>query len=196
MAKLDRKNNEPFNKAQNGKKQENKTNEQDADVNVTEKELAPDNLADDEMEAMQKEIAEIKDAHLRLIADFDNYRKRTLKEKAELIKSGGEKVFVELLPIMDDFERAIKSINDSGQEAGALKEGVDLIYNKFISFLNKNGVQEIKTKDAVFDTDLFEAVAIIPAPTPELKGKVIECVEKGYTLHDKVIRHAKVVVGE
>ena len=197
MAKSNKKNDEFFNKTQAEMKKEKNTNEQEEDVNVSEKEMNADKVAEDDvMLAQQKELAELKDAHLRLIADFDNYRKRTLKEKADLIKSGGEKVFVELLPIMDDFERAIKSISETVAEDDALKKGVDLIYNKFVSFLNKNGVKEIETKDASFDTDLFEAVAIIPAPVPELKGKVVECVEKGYTLHDKVIRHAKVVVGE
>lgn len=197
MAKSNKKNDEFFNKTQAEMKKEKKTNEQTEDVNVSEEKIEADKVADeDTIAAQQKELTELKDTHLRLIADFDNYRKRTLKEKAELIKSGGEKVFIELLPIMDDFERAIKSINETVAEGDALKEGVDLIYNKFVSFLNKNGVKEIETKDAPFDTDLFEAVAIIPAPIPQLKGKVVECVEKGYTLHDKVIRHAKVVVGE
>lgn len=196
MAKSNKKNDEFFNKTQAEMKKEKNANEQKDDVNVSEKEMDADKVADDVMAAQQKELAELKDAHLRLIADFDNYRKRTLKEKADLIKSGGEKVFIELLPIMDDFERAIKSINETVSEEDALKKGVDLIYNKFVSFLNKNGVKEIETKDVLFDTDLFEAVAIIPAPVPELKGKVVECVEKGYMLHDKVIRHAKVVVGE
>jgi len=163
--------------------------------NVAEGELPSDNVADDEVEVLQRDLASLKDTHLRLIADFDNYRKRTLKEKAELIKSGGENVFVNLLPIIDDFERALKNIDES-TDVEALKQGVDLIYEKFISFLNKNGVKEIKSENAEFNTDLFEAVAIIPAPSPNMKGKIIESIEKGYTLNDKVIRHSKVVVAE
>ena len=174
---------------------ENTTNEQEQDANMTEEEFLSDNVADESEEDLKKELADLKDQHLRLIADFDNYRKRTLKEKADLIKSGGENVFINILPIIDDFERALKSIETS-PDVEALKEGVQLIYEKFIAFLNRNGVKEIPSQNVDFDTDLFDAVAMVPAPTPKLKNKVIDTVEKGYTLNDKVIRHAKVVVGE
>ena len=174
---------------------ENTTNEQKQDANMTEDEFLSDNVADESEEDLKKELADLKDQHLRLIADFDNYRKRTLKEKADLIKSGGESVYVNLLPVIDDFERALKSIETSS-DVDALKEGVHLIYEKFITFLNRNGVKEIPSQQVDFDTDLFDAVAIVPAPAPKLKNKVIDTIEKGYTLNDKVIRHAKVVVGE
>ena len=182
----------PGNELDNGL--ENKTNQQNGDANMSEDNLESVNLTDDTLEVLKNELAELKDTHLRLIADFDNYRKRTLKEKSDLIKSGGETVFVNILPVIDDFERAIKHIDDSS-DIDALKEGVVLIYEKFISFLNKNGVKAIDSDGAGFDTDLFEAIAIVPAPSPELKGKVMDTVEKGYLLNDKVIRHAKVVVG-
>ena len=173
--------------------QTDETNQQNCDANMSDKEPCSDNLSDNPVEALTNELEALKDAHLRLIADFDNYRKRTLKEKSELIKSGGESVFVNILPVIDDFERALKHIDDSS-DIEALKEGVNLIYEKFISFLNKNGVKVIESNGADFDTDLFEAIAIVPMP--DMKGKVMETLEKGYLLNDKVIRHAKVVVGE
>jgi len=173
--------------------QMDETNQPNCDANMSDEESCSDNLSDNPIEALTNELEALKDAHLRLIADFDNYRKRTLKEKSELIKSGGESVFVNILPVIDDFERALKHIDDSS-DIESLKEGVNLIYEKFISFLNKNGVKAIESNGADFNTDLFEAVAIVPMP--DLKGKVMDTIEKGYLLNDKVIRHAKVVVGE
>ena len=129
------------------------------------------------------------------MAEFDNFRKRTLREKADLIKTAGEKVFVNILPLIDDFERAIKAM-DSTEDVLAVKEGVDLIYAKFISFLNANGVKAIATENEPFDVDVHEAVTMFPAPSEEMKGKIIDCLSKGYMLNDKVIRYAKVVVGE
>ena len=172
----------------------NETNQQDCDVNMSEEELDSVNLTDDPVEDLKNELAELKDVHLRLIADFDNYRKRTLKEKSDLIKAGGEAVFGNILPVIDDFERVIENI-DKASDVDALKEGVHLIYEKFMKFLNKSGVKAIESDAVEFDTDLFEAVAIVPAPSTELKGKVIDTIERGYLLNDKVIRHAKVVVG-
>ncbi len=146
-------------------------------------------------ETLQKEIDELKDKHLRLSAEFDNYRRRTVKEKMDLIKSGGEDVLKKILPIVDDFDRAVSHLSEV-KDAEAVKEGIMLIYNKFQSFVSTSGLQVIDAKDKDFDTDLHEALTKIPAPTPELKGKVVDVVEKGYTLGDKVLRFAKVVVGE
>lgn len=148
-----------------------------------------------QLEELGQKLVEINDKYLRLSAEFDNYRKRTLKEKMELTKSAGEQLLKNILPVVDNFERALKSMN-TAKDVDALKEGVDLIYANFKTFLTQNGVKEIETKNADFNTDIHEAVTTIPAPTPELKGKVLDCIEKGYYLNDKVMRFAKVVVGE
>ena len=160
-----------------------------------EKELTPEEKLQAEVEKLQAEQEEMKDKYLRLSAEFDNYRKRTLKEKAELILNGGEKAFKAILPVIDDMERALATMQKA-TDVEAVKEGVDLIYNKFIQILGQNGVQAIDTKEKELDTDYHDAIAIIDAPTEELKGKILDCVETGYTLNDKVIRHAKVVVGK
>ena len=148
-----------------------------------------------ELEKANAEIEDQKDKYLRLSAEFDNYRKRTMKEKAELILNGGEKSLSSILPVVDDFERAIKTM-ETAKDVKAVKEGVELIYNKFMATLAQNGVKVIETKDQPLDTDYHEAIAVIPAPSEEQKGKILDCVQTGYTLNDKVIRHAKVVVGE
>ena len=148
-----------------------------------------------ELEDAQAVIEEQKDKYLRLSAEFDNYRKRTMKEKAELILNGGEKSISSILPVIDDFERAIKTM-ETAKDVKAVKEGVELIYNKFMATLAQNGVKVIETKDQPLDTDYHEAIAVIPAPSEEQKGKILDCVQTGYTLNDKVIRHAKVVIGE
>ena len=148
-----------------------------------------------ELEKANEQIEEQKDKYLRLSAEFDNYRKRTMKEKAELILNGGEKSLSSILPIVDDFERAIKTM-ETATDVSAVKEGVELIYNKFMAVLGQNGVKVIETKDQPLDTDYHEAIAVIPAPSEEQKGKILDCVQTGYTLNDKVLRHAKVVVGE
>ena len=148
-----------------------------------------------ELEDAQAVIEEQKDKYLRLSAEFDNYRKRTMKEKAELILNGGEKSISSILPVIDDFERAIKTM-ETAKDVKAVKEGVELIYNKFMAVMAQNGVKVIETKDQPLDTDYHEAIAVIPAPSEEQKGKILDCVKTGYTLNDKVIRHAKVVVGE
>lgn len=150
---------------------------------------------DDELTAIKSELEELKDKHLRLQAEFDNYRRRTLKEKADLIATAGEKVLVNILPVVDDLDRAMESIG-TAQDIDAVREGLDLIVNKFQSFLKSNGVSEIEAKELDFDADKHEAVTKFPAPTEELKGKVIDVVQKGYTLNGKVIRFSKVVVGE
>ena len=143
--------------------------------------------------SLADKILEMNDKHLRLMADFENYKRKTIKERADLIKYGGEQVFINLLPIIDDFERAIQHLPE---EDSPIKEGIVLIHSKFINFLNSNGVKEIETKDADFNTDFHEAISLFPAPSPELKGKIIDCTQKGYTFHDKVIRYSKVVVAE
>ena len=148
-----------------------------------------------ELEEAQTAIEEQKDKYLRMSAEYDKYRKRTIKEKAELILNGGEKSISSILPVIDDFERAIKTM-ETAKDVSAVKEGVELIYNKFMAVLAQNGVKVIETKDQPLDTDYHEAIAVIPAPSEEQKGKILDCVQTGYTLNDKVIRHAKVVVGE
>ncbi len=148
-----------------------------------------------ELEETKQQLDEQKDKYLRLSAEFDNYRKRTIKEKAELILNGSEKSIGSILPIVDDFERAIKNM-ETATDLEAVKTGVELIYNKLFAVLRQNGVKVIETKEQSLDTDYHEAIAVIPAPSEELKGKIIDCVQTGYTLNDKVIRHAKVVVGE
>ena len=163
--------------------------EKDVDQD-TEKELT----VEEQLEAAKKEIEELNDKLLRKIAEFDNYRKRTLKEKTELILNGGEKTIVSILPVIDDMERALKNMQNADNVAAVL-EGVELIYKKFMDILSKQGVSVIETKDADFNVDIHEAIAQLPAPTDELKGKVMDCTLTGYKLNDKVIRHAQVVVG-
>lgn len=148
-----------------------------------------------ELQKIQQELAEQKDKFLRLSAEFDNYRKRTMKEKAELILNGGEKSITSILPVVDDLERALKNM-ETATDVEAVKEGVQLIYNKFMNVLGQNGVKVIETQEQPLNTDYHEAIAVIPAPEEEKKGKILDCVQTGYTLNDKVIRHAKVVVGE
>ncbi len=143
----------------------------------------------------KEKIKELTDKYLRLSAEFDNYRKRTLKEKIELTKSAGEELLINILPVMDDFERGINTINNAN-DITAVKQGIDLIYAKFREFLNQYGVREIEAKDKEFNIDYHEAVTKIPAAKKDLKGKVVDVIEKGYTLNDKVIRYSKVVIGE
>lgn len=146
-------------------------------------------------EALNEKLAEMQDRYLRLSAEFDNYRKRTLREKIELTKTASESVLVKLLPVIDDFERGMK-VMESASDCNAMKEGIILIYNKFQAFLDQNGVKEIDALNKQFDVDLHEAITKIPAPEEKMKGRVIDVVEKGYILTDKVIRFSKVVVGE
>jgi molecular chaperone GrpE len=147
------------------------------------------------LKASEEKYHELHDKYLRLSAEFDNYRKRTIKEKSELIKMAGEDLIMKILPVMDNFERGLKAMEQSA-DVSALKEGVVLIYNRFKEFLTQQGIREITAVNEHFDIDHHEAITKIPAPTEELKGKVVDVVEKGYTLHDKVIRYSKVVVGE
>lgn len=142
-----------------------------------------------------EKIAEFQNKYLRLSADFDNYRKRTLKEKIELTKSANAEILLNLLPVMDDFERALKSIQDT-KDFKEIKNGIDLIYNKFGDFLKSSGVKEIEAMHKKFDTEIHEAVTKIPAPSKKLKGKVVDVIQKGYYLNEKIIRFPKVVIGD
>lgn len=143
----------------------------------------------------KEKLDEMNDKYLRLAAEYDNYRKRTLKEKMELTKTAGADILVNILPVMDDFERALSHL-DQAKDMTAVKDGITLIYNKFAEFLKQRGIKEIEAKEKDFDTDIHEAITKIPAPAEELKGKVVDVVEKGYYMYDKVIRFSKVVVGE
>ena len=147
------------------------------------------------LQECEEKTEKLNDDYLRLFSEFDNFRKRKNKEINELYVTAGEKMVLEMLPIIDDFERALQHIGDS-EEAKAHREGMELIYNKFLKVLEKNGVKEIEAKGKDFDTDYHDAITKFPAPTEDMKGKVIDVTEKGYTMGDKVIRHAKVVVGE
>ena len=149
----------------------------------------------DPLEAAQEEIEQLKTQILYKTAEFDNYRKRTLKEKAELILNGGEKAVSAILPVIDDMERAIEN-GEKTEDPVVLREGMELIYQKFMKALESLGVKKIDTEDADFDTDLHEAVAMVPAMGDDKKGKVIDCLQTGYQLNEKVIRHAKVAVGQ
>lgn len=167
--------------------------------NVASQEDAKTETEDDQKEEKdalaeaQKQIEELKDKYLRTVAEFDNYKKRTLKEKAELILNGGAKTVSAILPVLDDFERAIA---DKSEDPKAIKEGIQNIFNKFVKSLETLGVKKIETKDKDFDTDFHEAVAMVPGMGDDKKGKVVDCVQTGYTMNDKVIRHAKVAVGQ
>ncbi len=174
--------------------QEEETNLQTDKENPSDEVVEEDKMAD-ELSAVQAKYNELNDAHLRLRAEFDNYRKRTLREKSDLIKNGGESALTGLLPVVDDFQRALDNIHKA-TDMQAVADGIDLIYNKFVAYLNGQGVKAIDVVGKAFDLDQCEAIATIPAPQPDMKGKVLDCVQTGYTLNEKVIRHAKVVVGE
>lgn len=179
--------------------QEETQNEaQNAEVesqNAEEEQPAKEETPEDKIAALQAELEKSQKEYLFLMAEFDNYRKRTVKEKAELIKNGGEKAMLGLLPVIDDFERAIDAIDKSSDVEG-LKEGVDLIYNKFMKYLESQQVKPMESTGTDFDADIYEAVTTFPAPDESMKGKVIDTVQKGYTINEKVLRHAKVVVGQ
>ena len=160
----------------------------------TPQEEAVETQETDEVNEWEMKYNSINDSYLRLMADFDNYRKRTIKEKADLIKNAGERIIVDFLPIVDNFERALESMK-TAEDVDAVRQGVELIYNQVMSMMKANGVAVIETKEAPFDTEFHEAITTIPAPTPELKDKIVDCTTKGYTMNEKVIRHAKVVVG-
>lgn len=176
-------------------KESGEPKEQVADEKADKKKKGKKDKHEVQLEELSAALDDVKDKHLRLQAEFDNFRKRTLKEKADLIKSGGETVLVNILPVIDDFERALESMKEvSDNDAG--KQGTLLIYNKFKEFLKQNNIKEIDALNQVFDVDLHEAITKIPAPSDELKGKVVDVIQKGYCLNEKVIRFAKVVIGE
>lgn len=155
-----------------------------------------ENTQEEEQDALaeaQKQIDELKDKYLRAIAEFDNYKKRVIKEKAELIRNGGEKAVTAILPVLDDLERAL---SDKSEDPKAIKDGFLLIFNKFLKSLETLGVKKIETQDKDFDTDYHEAVAMVPGMGDDKKGKVVDCLQTGYSMNDKVIRHAKVAVGQ
>lgn len=156
-----------------------------------------DNLAGetDPVEELRQKYDELNDSYLRLHAEFDNFRKRTMKEKADIIKSGGERVLTDMLPFADDFERALQALH-TAEDKEAMVEGMDLIYSKFLNFLNQHGVKEIEALGQPFDADRFEAVTTVAVQDESQKGVVIDCLQKGYQLNDKVIRYPKVIVGE
>ena len=158
-------------------------------------ELTAEEKLEKELETVKKQVEEQKDKYLRLSAEFDNYRKRTLKEKAELIKNGGEKAITSILPILDDLERALQNMQKA-EDVKAIYDGVDLIYQKFLKELSHEGLKKMEPVGESFDTDYHEAIALVPSPSEEQKGKVLDCVQTGYMLNDKVIRHAKVVVAQ
>lgn len=172
----------------------NEENTQTEDNNETESsEESPSEEKTDPLAAAQSEAEAWKDKYIRLVAEFDNYKKRTLKEKSELILNGSEKTISSILPILDDFERAL---SDKTEDPVAIKEGFELIFKKFLKTLETLGVKKIETNDTDFDVDYHEAIAMVPGMGDAMKGKVIDCVQTGYTLNDKVIRHAKVAVGQ
>lgn len=197
-------NNNDMSQTEEKKQQEELQNEQQEEKNVAEEQLQPE--AEKELSAEEKlqlqlaeaeeKLANQQDKLLRQMAEFDNYRKRTLKEKAELIKNGGEKTISTILPVIDDLERALQNMKSDNEEVKALFDGVELIYNKLLKLLQQEGLEKINTQEQDFNTDFHEAIALVPAPTDEQKGKILDCVQNGYTLNDKVIRHAKVVVGQ
>ena len=174
---------------------QNENNEQTTQNENTEENQNTDNKAEeiDPLTKAQQEVEELKKQLLYKTAEFENYRKRTLKEKAELILNGGEKTVAAILPILDDFERAIA---DKSEDPKAIKEGVQMIFNKFVKTLEGLGVKKIETNDKDFDVDFHEAIAMVPGMGEDKKGKIIDCVQTGYTMNDKVIRHAKVAVGQ
>ena len=158
-------------------------------------ELTAEEQLQKELDEANEKIASLEDKYLRQAAEFDNYRKRTMKEKAELIKNGGERAIESILPVLDDFERAIDNMSKDEKSAEVLT-GVELIYNKFVGILKQNGLEKIEAVGQDFNTDFHEAIALVPTPDESLKGKVLDCIQTGYTLNEKVIRHAKVAVGE
>ena len=180
-------------KAQQEETLDNVATSQQDEGDKAEEQPAKEMSVEDKLAAAETKVAELQDKYLRQVAEFDNYRKRTIKEKAELILNGAEKTITAILPILDDMERALKNM-DKMEDVAAVKEGVDLIFQKFVKILGEQGVKKIETENADFNTDLHEAIAQVPAPSDEMKGKIIDCVKTGYTLNEKVIRHSQVAV--
>jgi molecular chaperone GrpE len=186
----------------------NATNLQESEECLSDDSAKRDNLTDTDEEnpekeqdkiktelSMEEKYASLNDSYLRLMAEYDNYRKRTIREKADLIKSGGESALKNILSVVDDFDRALETLKKA-EDMQSITEGVQLIYDKFISYLLQQGVKKMETIGTPFDVEMYEAIAAIPAPDEDKKGKVIDCVQAGYMMYDKVLRYAKVVVGE
>ena len=188
------------NSKESSSKEEDKVEQENTTMNAQESKESSANESSKTQEPIaqntpEQELAILQDKHLRLVAEYDNYRKRTMKEKADLLLNGGERALGDLLPVIDDMELALKNIQ-SASDVDSLREGVELIYNKFIDYLQRHGVKPIEAIGAPFNEEEQQAIAMIPAPTPEQKGQVIDCVKTGYTLNGKVLRFADVVVGE
>ncbi|MCM1311890.1 MAG: nucleotide exchange factor GrpE [Bacteroides sp.] len=167
----------------------------DKNADVSDSEDADNASEENELEKANAKIAELSDKYIRLVAEFDNYRKRVMREKAELIRNGGERIVTAILPVLDDMERAEQNM-DKAEDVAAVKEGVTLIIEKFMKLLKHEGLEKIEAVGADFDTDFHEAIAMVPGQPDEMKGKVLDCVMNGYTLNEKVIRHAKVAVAQ
>jgi len=176
-------------------KQEDKKNKKKKIDSASTKKSGRKETGSDKIKDYEEQINELKEKYLRLSAEFDNYRKRTLKEKTDMLKSAGEETVIKVLPVLDDFERAMDSMT-AAKDVDAVKAGVELIYNKFREVLIQQGLKEIAAMGEEFDTDKHEAITKIPAPEEDLKGKIVDVVEKGYYLNDKVIRYSKVIIGE
>ncbi len=169
-------------------------NEDDTDDNIAEAELVENANLQEDLDAARAEIEKEKKEYMFLMAEFDNFRKRSVREKADLLKNAAERVLLGLLPIVDDFERGLAASQQ--EDAQAVRQGMELIYNKLIKYLESNGVKAMDSTGADFDPEIHEAIATIPAPSEDMKGKVIDTTQKGYMINDKVLRHAKVAVGE
>lgn len=197
-----KRNNKNKNYSEDIPKEDNMTQDQDGleqDNNMSDNLSGKEDLLTDEEtneeKTLEEKYDELNNSYLRLHAEYDNYRKRTLKEKMEIIKSGGEKVLTEMIPLIDDFERALDTVQNADDKA-AIIEGLDLIYSKFVSFINQQGVKEIEAIGEPFDADKFEAITTIPAQDDSQKNMVVDCIQKGYILNEKVIRFPKVIVGK
>ena len=178
----------------------NATPAEDQEAEVAGSEIADDELSEEEKlqkenEKLSADLEKEKKEYMFLMAEFDNFRKRTLREKSELIKNAAESAFRGLLPIVDDFERALKA-SEGSEDAASMRQGMELIYKKLVKYMATNGVKEMDPEDRTFDADRHEAISAVPVPDEEQKGKILDTVEKGYTINDKVLRHAKVVVGQ
>ena len=178
----------------------NATPAEDHEAEVAGAEIADDELSEEEKlqkenEKLSADLEKEKKEYMFLMAEFDNFRKRTLREKSELIKNAAETAFRGLLPIVDDFERALKA-SEGSEDAASMRQGMELIYKKLVKYMATNGVKEMDPEDRTFDADRHEAISAVPVPDEEQKGKILDTVEKGYTINDKVLRHAKVVVGQ
>ena len=178
----------------------NATPAEDHEAEVAGAEIADDELSEEEKlqkenEKLSADLEKEKKEYMFLMAEFDNFRKRTLREKSELIKNAAESAFRGLLPIVDDFERALKA-SEGSEDAASMRQGMELIYKNLVKYMATNGVKEMDPEDRTFDADRHEAISAVPVPDEEQKGKILDTVEKGYTINDKVLRHAKVVVGQ